>query len=595
MAQVINTNVMSLNAQRNLNTSQADLAVSVQRLSSGLRINSAKDDAAGLAIATRMSTQIGGLNQAMRNANDGISLAQTAEGALDEVINNLQRIRTLAVQSRNATNSASDRAALDAEVQLRIAELDRVAQQTQFNGLNLLDGTFNSQVFQVGANQGQTITIDSIAAATAQSLGLNGGNLTRFQHTGTAVTGDLSSGDVTLNGVDLGSVTGDAAQIATAINALDSRFGATATNAQTTIAFTDAVGTAAAAATPTDSAASGAFTAADASAGGEVFTFAIDGNTVFTETAADASADVTAAELDTALTTFLGTAAGAGYSLLSGSFATGDAVIRKADGTDMDITLTSNFGTAAGSFAGGIVASHTGGTPAVAGVAPDITLALNGSALDLTAAGTDGTVTGTEVAALINGVSGFTASFSGGNLSIATDDGSNFSLTQGGADAGVVAGSEGLTDNSGGAQTYTFRGSVSINSSVDVAIAGANPSAAGLTAAANGTQTTETFTAINVLTAASSDTVLEVIDNALTTVNSSRANLGAVQNRFESVVANLATTSENLTASRSRIEDADFAAETARLTRAQILQQAGVSMVAQANSIPQSVLALLGG
>ena len=157
MPQVINTNISSLTAQRNLDTSQSSLATSLQRLSSGLRINSAKDDAAGLAITDRFTTQIRGLNQAARNANDGVSLAQTGEGALAEITNNLQRIRELAVQSANATNNASDRAALDLEVQQRLAEIDRVSSTTSFNGTKILDGTFGTAAFQVGANVGETI------------------------------------------------------------------------------------------------------------------------------------------------------------------------------------------------------------------------------------------------------------------------------------------------------------------------------------------------------------------------------------------------------------------------------------------------------
>ncbi len=171
MAQVINTNTMSLNAQRNLSTSGASLATTIQRLSSGLRINSAKDDAAGLAISERFSTQIRGLDVAVRNANDGISLAQVAEGSLTEIGNNLQRIRELAVQSSNASNSASDRAALNAEVKQLTAEIDRVAKQADFNGTKLLDGTFASQLFQVGANAGQAIAIDKVVDAKAASLG----------------------------------------------------------------------------------------------------------------------------------------------------------------------------------------------------------------------------------------------------------------------------------------------------------------------------------------------------------------------------------------------------------------------------------------
>src|ERR1044071_7389372 len=159
MALVINTNVQSLNAQRNLSTSQSSMATALQRLSSGMRINSAKDDAAGLAISNRFTTQIRGLNQAARNANDGISLAQTAESALGELTNNLQRIRELAVQSANATNSASDRVALDQEVQQRISEINRIATQTSFNGQKVLDGTFGTATFQVGANVGETISV----------------------------------------------------------------------------------------------------------------------------------------------------------------------------------------------------------------------------------------------------------------------------------------------------------------------------------------------------------------------------------------------------------------------------------------------------
>src|SRR5262245_7855977 len=195
MPQIINTNIPALNAQRNLNTSQTALATALQRLSSGLRINSAKDDAAGLAISERFSTQIRGLNQAVRNANDGISLSQTAEGALGEVSNNLQRIRELAVQAANATNSASDRAALQAEVDQRIAEITRVGNQTEFNGLKLLNGSFVSQIFQVGANAGQTITVSSLVDVRASSLGRN-----VVTADGT-VTGNVVTASATANGV----------------------------------------------------------------------------------------------------------------------------------------------------------------------------------------------------------------------------------------------------------------------------------------------------------------------------------------------------------------------------------------------------------
>ncbi|MES2624426.1 MAG: flagellin, partial [Pseudomonadota bacterium] len=240
MPQVINTNIASLNAQRNLNKSQGALNTSLQRLSSGMRINSAKDDAAGLAISERFTAQIRGLNQAVRNANDGISLAQTAEGALGEVTNNLQRVRELAVQSANATNSNSDRAAMQQEVSQLISEIDRVAGQTNFNGVKLLDGSFSAQSFQVGANVGETIAISTIIDSTKAGLGLDTGSATKTSTTSVG-SAALVEGDLTINGVDVGAVAADAAAIATAINGTGSNVAATATNVQT-IAFTNIVG-----------------------------------------------------------------------------------------------------------------------------------------------------------------------------------------------------------------------------------------------------------------------------------------------------------------------------------------------------------------
>ena len=238
--QVINSNIMSLNAQRNLSSSGADLATSLQRLSSGLRINSAKDDAAGLAISERFTTQIRGMDQAARNANDGISLSQTAEGAMGEIGNNLQRIRELAVQSRNATNSLSDRQALNKEAQQLKAEIDRVAGQAEFNGVKLLDGSFQDQTFQVGANQGETINISGIVDASSAALGTwTSVDTTTYTTSvaGAAPTADtdLAAGDLTINGVDIGAVTGDTtaalqgAAVATAINLKTSETGVTAT------------------------------------------------------------------------------------------------------------------------------------------------------------------------------------------------------------------------------------------------------------------------------------------------------------------------------------------------------------------------------
>jgi flagellin len=375
--QVINTNTSSLNAQRNLTSSGLQLATALQRLSSGLRINSAKDDAAGLAISERFTTQIRGSDVAQRNANDGISLSQTAEGSLAEVANNLQRIRELSVQARNSTNSTTDRAALDAEVQQLKAEINRVAGTSSFNGVKLLDGSFNSAMFQVGANAGETIYVNNLTNANTSALGTY--NFAAVTGAAATTFGAITAGDLNINTVSVGALAATttatlrAAQVRDAINAVSSTTGVYAT----------------------------------------------------TDTANDV------------------------VSL----FSTGNIVV-----------------------------------------------------------GTAGTAT---------------------------------------------AASTGLT--------------------------GATTTAAAVTGFANG----------SVSTGAGANTMIFAMDAALTAVNTARATLGAIQNRFQSVVNNLSITTENLSASRSRILDADFAKETASLTRAQILQQAGTAMLAQANAVPQNVLTLL--
>jgi flagellin len=480
MAAFINTNTASLNSQRNLNTSQSSLTTSLQRLSSGLRINSAKDDAAGLAISERMTSQIRGNDQAARNANDGISLAQTAEGDMAQIGTNLQRMRELAVQSSNASNSAGDRAALDNEAQQLSSEIDRVASSSSFNGVKLLDGTFNAQTFQVGANStsNDRITINSIASARTSSLG-GSGTSTSTSVTGTATTAALAAGDLTLNGQQVGaSSTGAAAgqsaasafSVAAAINSVSSSSGVTATAQTNTVTG--------AAASAFVAVASGATTTIN---GIQVGTIAAGGNAV-----GQGANTAAAINLVSAQSGVTATADNAGLVTLSA-----------ADGRDITVGA-------------GLTAAGTGLTPAT----------------------THGTI-----------------KLSSNNA------------------AGIVA--------SGGA----------------VASAGLT---AGTTAPTT-TLTVNSISSISLSTVSGAQNALAAIDGALSTVNSSRASLGAYQNRFASVVSSLQTTSENLSASRSRIQDTDFAHETAQLTRGQILQQAGTAMLAQANSLPNGVLALLRG
>jgi len=592
MAQVINTNVASLNAQRNLNSSQSDLQTSLQRLSSGLRINSARDDAAGLAISERFTTQIRGLSQAARNASDGISLAQTGEGDLAQITNNLQRIRELAVQSANATNSASDRAALQLETSELIAEIERVSSTSAFNGVKLLDGSFASQLFQVGANAGETVSIDNISSARTSDIGQV---LTASQQGG-EVTAALTAGTLSINGNDVGAADRDALAIANAISASSSNVSATATNAQTGLTFSDVVGTAAADAIPGSTGASGAFTSVTLADGsGETYSLTVAGTTIFsqTETGNDGAETVAAADIDSAITALdadndgiIDSTAGSANELsYAGAAVDGDLVFTTADGEDFNVVVA-NTGTGAG-FAGADFATGsnpiTSGTPAVAGIAPGYTLSIDGTALDFSVVGADGTIDAAEVASVINNLSGYTATGTGTTLDITKEDGSNIVLVEGGADsAAELAG--------------TYYGSVEVTSTNEDAlvITGAGAASAGLTVASiNATLQGETIANTDISTVAGANAAIASVDSALTSINTSRASLGAIQNRFESIVSSIETSVENLSSARSRIRDADFAAETATLTRNQILQQAGVSILSQANSLPQLALSLL--
>ncbi len=472
MSQVINTNIMSLNAQRNLSSSSSSMATTIQRLSSGLRINSAKDDAAGLAISERFTTQIRGLDVAARNANDGISLAQTAEGAMTEIGNNLQRIRELSVQSANATNSASDRQALQAEVTQLVSEIDRVATQTEFNGTKLLDGSFSGSAgqFQIGANAGQTISIDKIASARSSALGSFQGFQLSNQSIGTA-SDTTSAQTVTVGGgsaIALGTIANDAKAYSAAINSANIS-GMTATANETSVA-----------------------------AGAQAITATANGTSTLT-----------------------------------------------VNGLEISLTGTGN--------------------------------ASANRAAALTAINAQSSVTGVR------------ALDTGAGVELRAADGRN--ITVGGFTAGGNTAAT-LADWGLGA-AGTTGASVNINYSAPSGTSGnvvfSNAAIGTKSIAASGTA----MNAVDISSVDGATKALAAVDAALQTINSSRADLGAIQNRFTSVVANLQSSSENLSASRSRIRDTDYAKETAELTRNQILQQAGTAMLAQANSASQNVLSLL--
>ena len=474
MPLVINTNIQSLNAQRNLSKTLMPLQTAMQRLSSGMRINSAKDDAAGLAIAVRMNSQMKGLTQAVRNANDAVSLVQTAEGAIDEMTNALQRIRELAVQSANASNTALDRGATDKEVQQLVAEVDRIATQTQFNNQTLLDGTLGSKAFQVGANAGQTISV-------ALAQGLKAGQIGQIaDSTATTATSVAIVGGDNIQINDnkiIATVAGGAGQTTSSAWSVANAINASGVSGVTATAVTG---------TTTSNVASEGI---DFTAAADAYKLDINGVTVFnyTATAAFATEGLTQQQLIDRINMY---------------------------------------------------SSQTG-----------VGAALNGTNIELTAA--DGRDIGVDVTV----TAGATAAFN--------------------ADS-------------------TTHGFIELSSSDDIKITGDVSDKLGFGAGPTTiTKDAQTLSNIDVKTVTGANNTMKRIDSALNVISNMRADLGAVLNRFQSTTANLSNVLENITAAHSRIMDADFAAETANITKAQILQQAGISVLAQANTLPQNVLTLL--
>ncbi len=519
MASVINTNVLSLNSQRNLNKSQGDLAKSLQRLSSGLRINSAKDDAAGLAISDRMTSQIRGLSQAGRNANDGISLAQTAEGALSQTGDLLQRMRELAIQSSNSTNSASDRASLQSEVNQIKQEIDRVSSTTEFNGLKLLDGSFTSESFQVGANANQTInvSIDGSSTTHLQDNRIDAANTTVDFGT-TAVQNSTTSGNV-------GTVNGVAAQDLT----ISGSFGKVT---DVGVKINDSAFTIAAAITerePETGVTADAITEVNlaATTSGTVSFDIFTGNGSDTDSTKETISAQVGADLD--------------YSSVVSEInkKSGSTGVSAELNTDGSIKLTQADGK---DIAIADLVHSNGGSIAVQSYKED-----DANGKDQLSGDTE-TLLGTAASATDSTrITGRVDLHSSGTYTATSD---------------ATAGAGSIFNNVAGGD-----------------IVGSEAKKLG---------------SVDIGSAEGAQSAITIIDAALSQVNGFRADLGAVQNRFDATITNLQTTSENLSAARSRILDADFASETANLTRAQILQQAGTAMLAQANQVPQGVLSLLG-
>jgi flagellin len=538
MSAIINSNINSLTAQRQLGINQASLAQSMQRLSSGLRINSAKDDAAGLSIAERFTSQIRGLNQAARNANDGISLAQTAEGALGSMSTMLQRIRELSVQSANATNSTSDRAALNQEVGQLTAELNRMVQTTQFNGRNLLDGSFTSADFQVGANANQVITATTANFTTSKYGNYRMGSV---EATATYATGDLveNSGVTTEMTTTSAAVTPTAFLDTAAGNKLGAGFSKIAADAA--LKIKGSLGTA----------------TVDVAQGDSAKTVAelINANTVTTGVAATARTVVDLATF-TADATYSVEVLSDNKAKVTVAFTVGAA--NNLDGLSSAITAFNDK------------SQQTGVTAKLNDLSTGITLT-NASGNDIlltnqSATGTFEVGTTAEAAGVLAFTAGATATAGDGAAAAA-------------ANQAYITGSLTLDAD----KTFGVVASATSTNAAKTGFFLAKTSASQLQAAST----------MDVGTAASATRTLSTVDASIAAVASQRAVFGALQARFETSIASLQTTSENMSAARSRVQDADFASETANLSRAQILQQAGTAMVAQANQLPQGVLALL--
>ena len=495
MPQVINTNVPSLTSQRALNSSQSALQVSLQRLSTGLRINSAKDDAAGLAISERMTSQIRGLNQAARNANDGISLSQTAEGGLSTMGDLLQRMRELSVQAANGTNSTSDRAQLQAEVLQLTQEVNRVATTTQFNGQNVIDGTLTGAQFQVGANANQTISV-SIASSKASDIG----NYTVTSQTGAGIA-TATAGTATLDFT------------ATSPNGFAAQTLSISGNGNTVSTGALAAGTSA-----------------------KAIATSVNGFTATTGVTARATSTATIAGVTAGAVSFQLVGQNAAPVTISATVSSPTDLAAIAQAVNAQ-SGTTNI-TATSDKSGNLVLSDSSGNDIKVGN-------LSGDGAGLTG-----------------------ATIKGGNATLAT-----FAATGGAGDTAIVGGKVDF-DSANGFTIATDTGTTFLT----------GPSVGS---------TLSPISALDISTTAGANNALATVDAALTQINNSRAALGAVQNRFSSTITNLQSTSENLSAARSRIQDADFAAETANMTRNQILQQAGTAMLSQANQLPQNVLSLL--
>ncbi|PQZ90892.1 MULTISPECIES: flagellin [Pseudomonas] len=577
MALSVNTNITSLGVQKNLNKASDALSQSMNRLSSGLKINSAKDDAAGMQIANRLNNQVKGLNVAIANANNGVSIAQTAEGAMQESTNTLQRLRELALQAANGDKSDADRVSLQQEFTAKVGELNRIASTTTFGGRNLLDGSFNNVAFQIGANANETI---SFGMTDISSTALKG-NYKEASVNSTALTGlaATATGSVL---TDKATATGTAA-VGTTVATDSIKINGTTINL--VAALPADKGAAAVDAINKQTATTGVTASADANG-----VLTLSSTKAITIAAGDTAAAIPGppavpAKTDGLANLNLAAATVAPTSNLTaaGSITVNGTAVAWAKGATMASVLTSLTTAAGGAATGASATFAEGRVKLTSGNGADIKLANTDSGslsqLGLSAGTTQAKLTD-DTSISVNGVE---VKFKKGDT----------------ADAVVAS----INSASTGVQaSKNADGTLSLFADKDITIkdgsAGTGLKALGLTTVAgNGTKaavTMETSVSdLNILTAASSQQAIQALDDAMQQIDSQRSQLGAVQNRFASTVANLQSISQNSSAAKGRVEDADFASEAAELTKQQTLQQASTAILSQANQLPSSVLKLL--
>ncbi|SMY14897.1 flagellin [Photobacterium aquimaris] len=518
MAITINTNVTAMTAQRNLNSASSSVADSMQKLSSGLRINSAKDDAAGLQISNRLTNQTNGLNVAMRNANDGVSMAQTAEGAMSESTTIMERMRELALQSANGSNSDKDREAMQKEMGELQSEMNRIADTTSFGGQNLLDGSFDTKSFQIGANSNETQSLE-LMDVSSHAIGRDYKNLTNGP-AAIEVKGGTSTGDgsfaLNINGETQSiAITKDMTKddVENKLNNIDG---------VSDIKVVESVGA------DTPAVASTAAVTGIALETGDTIDLDIAGTDVILDSTALTDENTLMKAINDALV------ADGNTNVTANATANTGFTLSSADGSEISMSATINSAT-----------DEAGTTITIPDAAGTATTALAG---DGTKTGTGTSTGGTE---LVPGEKQFTLDFSAMKLDTSVES-IGYSTTK--------------FDGTSDTQAMTL-----------------------------GTDTTtESVASLDLSTAEGAQNAIDVLDAAMEQVDSKRAEIGAFQNRMTHTMSNLANINENVNASNSRIKDVDFASETINMTKGQILQQAGTSILAQAKQIPQAALSLLG-